>query len=144
MKTINKFENAANWLQCPDTGKLILRLLLGGMMISHGIAKLSGLEGIMGMLAGVGLPGFIAYGIYVGEIVAPVMIILGVRARIGALFLAINMVFAILLAHSKDIFAIGKGGAVSLEVPYFYLFGAMALMFLGAGKIALLTKSKWD
>lgn len=46
-------------------------------MLFHGIAKLlHGLEGIKGMLASKGLPAFFAYGAYVGEIIAPLLIII--------------------------------------------------------------------
>ena len=54
-----------------DAGKLLLRLAVGGLMLFHGIHKLiDGVDGISGMLAAQGLPGFIAYGVLVGEVVA--------------------------------------------------------------------------
>ncbi len=50
-----------------DAGKLLLRLAVGGLMLFHGIHKLiDGVDGISGMLAAQGLPGFIAYGVLVG------------------------------------------------------------------------------
>ena len=63
-----------------DLGKLILRLTVAGMILFHGIAKIldpSSLGFIEGMLSGFGLPSFIAYGVYVGEVIGPVMVILG-------------------------------------------------------------------
>lgn len=127
-----------------DLGHLILRLTLGLLMLPHGIAKIGNLDGIMGMLSGAGLPGFVAYGVLVGEILAPILIILGFRARLGAFFIVINMLFAILLAHASDIFALGGMGQIALELQYFYLFTAVALMFLGAGKYALSKDCKID
>ena len=51
-----------------DAGKLLLRLAVGGLMLFHGIHKLiDGVDGISGMLAAQGLPGFIAYGVLVGK-----------------------------------------------------------------------------
>ena len=97
------FEKCAEAFHYLDTGKLITRLTLAFLMIPHGIAKLSGLDPIVGMLANVGLPGFIAYGIYVGELLAPLMVILGFRARLGALLMAFTMVIAIGLAINKII-----------------------------------------
>jgi putative oxidoreductase len=143
---MEKFENLANIFQNDSIGHLIVRLMVGLMMLPHGIAKLGegGLDGIMGMLAGVGLPGFIAYGVFIGEIVAAIMIILGFRARLGALLMAFNMVVAIALAHSTDVFKLTAYGVVSLETQYFYLFSALAIVFLGAGRYAVSRKSKWD
>jgi putative oxidoreductase len=42
------------------------------------------------MLAGVGLPEFIAYGAYIGEVVGPILLILGLYGRIGAGLVAIT------------------------------------------------------
>lgn len=144
MKKCEKLENCANCLQNDNIGHLVIRLTVGLLMLPHGIAKIGNLDGIMGMLAGMGLPGFVAYGVLVGEILASLMIIFGFRARLGAVIMAFNMVVAILLAHSKDIFSMSPHGGVGLELQYFYLFIAVAIMFLGAGKYALSTKSKWD
>ena len=53
-----------------DIGKLILRLVLGGTILLHGIAKLTGgIEFISGSVTSAGLPAFVAYGVYVGEVV---------------------------------------------------------------------------
>jgi putative oxidoreductase len=127
-------------LQSDDTGKLILRLTVGGLMLLHGIAKATnpeGLGGISGMLVAKGLPGFIAYGAYIGEILAPLMVILGIFTRIGAVLIAVNMLFAIGLAHTAQIFTMGKQGGWALELQGFYLFCAIALYFLGSGKFAV-------
>ncbi len=51
-----------------DLGKLILRLVLGILVLLHGLSKLdSGIGWIGGMLQGHGLPGFVSYGVYIGE-----------------------------------------------------------------------------
>lgn len=65
--------NAVNkTLSHEDAGKLLLRLAVGGLMLFHGLHKLiDGVDGISGMLVAKGLPGFIAYGVLVGEVVAP-------------------------------------------------------------------------
>ena len=79
-------------LENADLGKLIIRLTLGGLMLFHGIAKLlNGIGFIEGELASHGLPTFLAYGVYVGEIIAPLMVILGYQTRIGALLIIFNM-----------------------------------------------------
>ena len=127
-------------LQSDDTGKLILRLMLGGLMLLHGIHKMQdpgAMVGIGKQLTAAGLPAFIAYGAYIGEVLAPLMLILGIFTRVGSLLIMINMIFAILLAHSKDIFMLGKHGGWAIELQGFYLFTAIALYFLGSGKFAV-------
>jgi putative oxidoreductase len=123
-----------------DTGKLILRLTVGGLMLFHGIAKLlnqDSVEFIGGRLTDAGLPSLLAYGVYLGEIVAPLMIIAGVLTRVGGLIIAVNMLFAILLVHTGDLLSLTDHGGWRLELQGFYLFGGLALMFLGSGKFAV-------
>ncbi len=118
-----------------DTGKLILRLALGVFILLHGIAKLSsGIEGITGMVTGAGLPDWVAYGVYVGEVVAPLMVIAGWFSRIGAGIIAVNMVFAIALAHRSDLLSLNSTGGWSLELQGMFLFTALAIACLGPGR----------
>ena len=121
-------------------GKLILRLTVGVLMLFHGIAKIMNpgtVDFISGSLAGSGLPSIMAYGVYIGEVIAPVMIILGVFCRYGAIIVVINMVFAIFLMHSGELFALTDHGGWRLELQGFYLFGALAIVFLGSGRQAV-------
>jgi putative oxidoreductase len=120
-------------------GKLVLRLTVGVLMLFHGVAKLGGgsLDFISAQLAGLGLPGFIAWGVFVGEIVAPLLLILGVYARLGGLLAVINMLFAIGLVHMGDLFALTDHGGYRLETQAFYLFGALAVLLLGSGRYAI-------
>jgi len=75
-----------------DSGKLVLRLALGLLVLLHGIAKLRhGIGAITGMVGGAGLPAWVAYGVYIGEVAAPLMVIAGWYARIGGAIIAINM-----------------------------------------------------
>lgn len=121
-----------------DAGKLILRLAVGILILLHGISKLgSGVGGIAGMLTSHGLPAAIAYLVYVGEIVAPVLLIVGIFTRPAALVVAINMVFALFLAHSSQLFTLGKTGGWALELQGMFLFGAIAIAFLGAGRFSV-------
>jgi putative oxidoreductase len=93
-----------------DTGKLVLRVALGILILLHGIAKVGkGVDGIGGMLASHGLPAAMAYLVYVGEILAPVLLIVGLFTRPAALIVAINMVAAIWLVHQKDLGALNLG-----------------------------------
>ena len=123
-----------------DIGKLLLRLSVGIMMLFHGVAKIMNtgqLGFIGGKLSDIGLPSFISYGVYIGEVLAPVLIILGIFTRIGALVIVINMLFAIGLVHMADIFALTRHGGWGIELQAFYLFGAVCIALMGSGKYAI-------
>lgn len=120
-----------------DLGKLLLRLMLGGLMLFHGVAKLiSGPAAISGMVAAAGFPAELGYLVYVGEVVAPLLLIVGVFVRPAALVIAINMLVAVLLVHTKQLFTLNPNtGAWALELQAFYLFTALAIALLGPGGI---------
>lgn len=123
-----------------DMGKLILRLTVGGLMLFHGIAKImkpGTVEYIGDMLGGYGIPGIVAYGVYVGEVLAPLMLIVGFKVRLGALLIVINMIVAIVLMHSGDLFALTEHGGWRLELQGFYLFGALAVMYFSCGRYGM-------
>ncbi|MBO1112854.1 DoxX family protein [Bordetella petrii] len=125
-------------IKSDDTGKLILRLSLGILVLMHGLAKLSGgVGGIAGMLSSHGLPGFLAYGAYIGEVVGPLLVILGLYSRLGALFIAINMIVAILLVHTAQLSGVTQQGGWALELQGMFLFSALAVAFMGAGRFAV-------
>lgn len=121
-----------------DLGKLILRVALGGLMLFHGIAKLAGgIEFISDVVVKAGLPSFVAYGVYLGEVVAPALVIAGGYSRVGAAVIAINMLFAIGLVHAAEIFAIGPSGGWALELQGMFLFTAIAVALLGPGRFSV-------
>lgn len=127
-----------------DLGVLILRIAIGALMLLHGIAKLKGVSFIEGMLSAKGLPAFLAYGVYVTEIIAPVLLIIGYRTRLAAAVFAFGAVFALLLVHSAEIFTLNQHGGWGVELLGLYLFGAVALFFTGGGKYAASTTHHWD
>ena len=58
-----------NDLKLGDWGRLSYRLSIGGLMLFHGFDKLTGgVDGIAGLLQSKGLPGFLAWGVVVGEV----------------------------------------------------------------------------
>ena len=131
-------------LSCDDLGKLLLRLAVGGLMLFHGLHKLfGGIDGISGMLVAKGLPGFIAYGVLIGEVVAPVLIILGVLTRPAALVLAFTMIVAWLMVGMGETFALDKVGAWAIESLIYFFISALAVAFLGAGRYAVAKNPAW-
>lgn len=128
----------------PDFGRLLLRLTFGILMLFHGAAKAShGVDWIAGMLVAKGLPGFIAYGVFVGEIVAPILIIVGLLTRPAALIYAFNLLVATLLVGLGKFFSLTEVGAWALETEALYFFGGLSIMFLGAGRYAIAANSRW-
>lgn len=127
------------------TGLLIQRLTIGILMLFHGLNKaFHGLGGIKGMLADKGLPMILAYGVYIGEIIVPLLIIAGFRTRIASAIYGINMLFALFLVHTKNIFTLNATGGWGIEIIALYLFGAIVLFYTGGGKYAVSTSNKWD
>ena len=121
-----------------DLGVLIFRILVAGLLIFHGMGNLlSGYAFIKSMMVQSGLPEFMSYGAFIGEIIAPILIIIGYRARLSALFVALTMLIAILTTHAGEIFTLNQFGGWAIELQAFYLFGAIAIFLTGSGKYAL-------
>jgi putative oxidoreductase len=127
-----------------DIAKLLLRLTVGGLMMFHGISKLiNGIPWLGPVVTGAGLPEFIKYGVFFGEVVGPLLLILGYRTRIGALLVVTDMLFALFLAHRQQIFSIGQAGGWAIELPAFFLFASLAVFFAGGGRFSLVRGSDW-
>lgn len=122
-----------------DAARLLLRLVLGLCILLHGIAKIRhGVGGIEQMLVANGLPAQLAWGALVGEVLAPLMVLVGWHARIGAALIAINMLFALFLAHRGELFALNaQSGGWAIELQAMFLFTAIALALLGPGRFSL-------
>lgn len=129
-----------------DLGKLLLRVPVGGLMLFHGIHKLrNGLGFIEKTLADAGLPTYLSYGVLLGEVLAPLLIILGILARPAALLQAFVMVAAIYLVHTGELLALTQHGGHALELQFLYLFGSLAVVFLGSGQYSFSRgKGLWD
>ena len=126
-------------LQHENAAKLLIRLTVGVFLLLHGIAKIGNTETInfiVYQLANLGLPGFFAYGVYVGELIAPIMLIVGFQTRMAGLLIAANMMFAIALVHMGDIFTMAEMGGWSLELQGFFLFGSLTIALLGKMRIS--------
>jgi len=128
-----------------DLGKLVLRLTVGVLMLFHGMHKvLDGISGIKQMVVAHGLPDLLANGVYLGEVVGPILVILGLYARIGGALIAINMIVAVALAGMGSLLALDPHfGGYALELEAFYLFGGVAVMLLGAGRFAI-AGGRWN
>ncbi|MNR71687.1 hypothetical protein D3C71_23190 [compost metagenome] len=118
-------------LHRPALGYHLLRISVAALMLFHGAAKLSnGIDGIQAMLASAGLPAFIAYGVYAGELIAPLLVLLGIFVAPAALVMAANMVFAVGLAHLAQVFTLGKSGGWAIELQALFFIASLAVAFL--------------
>lgn len=112
----------------PRAGTLLLRWTLAIFMLLHGWAKITGgVSGIEGMLVAKGLPGWLAYGAYLGEVVAPLMLLAGFWVVPAALIIVVNMLFALGLAHMGHLLQLSNTGGWRLELQGFFLVSALVV-----------------
>ncbi len=137
------YVNSISWVT-EDRARLLLRVVLGVVVLLHGIYKLQNpmaMDFVAGAFTTLGLPGALAYLIYIGEVVAPIMLIIGYQTKIAALLVAITMVVAILLVHSGQIFTLSEmGGGWAIELQMMLLTAAVAVFGLGGGRHVLIKK----
>ncbi|WP_278380225.1 DoxX family protein [Chryseobacterium arthrosphaerae] len=128
-----------------DLGMLISRIAIGIPMSVYGINKLiHGIGFIEDMMTMHGLPSFFAYGVFAGEIIAPVMLIIGFRARLAGAVFAANCFTATILAQTANIFKLNDFGGWALELLAIYMLIGLSFFFTGAGKYAVSAGNKWD
>jgi putative oxidoreductase len=127
-------------LRNEDAGKLLIRLTVAILMLFHGVAKAmhpEAIEFIGGLFGNIGLPAFIAYTVFIGQIIAPMMVIFGYYNRIGAMLMVFTMIVAVLLVHSGHFATLTQQGGWGLELQAFYLLGAISIVLVGSGKYAI-------
>lgn len=119
-----------------DVAKLFLRLSVGVLMLLHGVfGKI--IPGIDWMVAQLG---FFAYGVYVGEVLAPILLILGVFPRISALMIAFTMLVAGFVASGGEIFALNEFGGWVIELQWLYFAASIMIAMIGGGRYCFCKK----
>ncbi|MDB5960196.1 MAG: GntR family transcriptional regulator, partial [Massilia sp.] len=68
---------------------------------------------------------------------APLFILAGLFTRAAALVVAINMIVAVLLVHTSQLFTLNETGGWALELQGMYFFSAVAIALLGAGRYSV-------
>jgi putative oxidoreductase len=118
---------------------LVLRVVIGGLFIWHGIDKFdAGISMVEGMfrLWGVPVPGLTAPLTAVVEIVAGVMLVLGLGTRIAAMALSVVMVGALVYVK-RDLGIISSAPMPGAELDLALLAGLIAIVVLGPGRASL-------
>lgn len=130
----------AKFLTSQDLGKLVLRLTTGGLILFHGVHKVlhpDSLDFIRRLLISNDLSPMLAYGVYLGEVVAGLMVVLGIYSRAGGALIVGNMLFALSLAHRGELLTLSPTGGWAVELQAFFLFSALAIILLGSGRFAI-------
>jgi putative oxidoreductase len=114
-----------------DEALLALRLGFGGFMLTHGIPKISKLSNAAEFpdpLNIGGLPSLILC--LIGEVLAPILIIIGLKTKLAAIPAAITMVVAAFIIHANDDLA-------SKEHALLYLIAFVVIFLAGPGKFSV-------
>jgi putative oxidoreductase len=113
---------------------LVLRLVLGTIMIAHGYSKVfGGFSHVHDMVQHLGFPGWMAYLLAGTEFFGGILMIAGLLTRFVAVAMLIDMSVAIWKIHWHN----GLKGPGGFEFPMSVAAIAFALIFFGAGPIAL-------
>ena len=127
-----------NPLKNTDFALLLLRLTIGGLMLLHGIHKVQqGTSSIEGMFEAKGLPGKLALAVYLGEVVAPLLLLIGFLTRPAGLLVAGTMAVSIWLAYGGDALGLTKHGGLVIELNVLYMAGGLALALTGGGRFSV-------
>jgi len=116
-----------------DFGVLIVRLMAGGLILTHGIPKISRLfgEGPIKFADPFGLGPEITLTVAVfAEVVCAVLIMIGYKTRLATIPLMITVLTAALYAHWDDPFA-------KKELPLLFFAVFLAILMLGGKKFSL-------
>src|SRR5262245_26800466 len=120
---------------CTSLALLILRFWLGvTMLINHGLGKLKGFSSMASEFPdplGVGHSTSLALVVF-AEVVASVLLVLGLVTRFGALVLGVNMAVAFFVVHKHAL-----SGDHSGELAFIYLAGYFVLVVAGGGSMSL-------
>jgi len=116
----------------PDLALLILRVGISGLMLTHGIPKLQNLINGNTEFSGLfGLPPIVNLIITIlAEVLCPLLIIIGLRARIASILPVMVMAVAAFVVHGADPIDVK-------EKALLYLIGFLTILLAGPGKYGI-------
>jgi len=116
---------------------LVVRLALGAVMVAHGSHKVfGGLHHHAQFVASLGIPAWLGYVSAFAEFLGGVLILVGFFTRPAALAVCVDLIVAIGKVHWHNGLT-GSPDRVGYELPLSLAALAFALIFFGAGPIAL-------
>ena len=120
---------------------LVVRVLVGTVMIAHGLQKLqTGPANFgQGVLAGLGvpLPTFMGYVVTLVEFVGGILLLIGLLSRLAALLLTIDLVMAILLVKVNIGLLSPQGSIPGAELDLGLIAGFLVILLAGPGRLSL-------
>ena len=134
-----------------DFSLFVLRLLLGYTLIFQGYNKLNKdafftfkedfIDKFLEKILEHGLPLELIYSIYLTEIIAPALLIIGLLTRLSSALIMVNILLLINLFHSNELLSINKYGYWAIETQAYILVCAFILIVFGSGHFALKSNS---
>ncbi len=79
---------------------LVARILISALFLLNGVFKISNYDGTVGWMEGFGIPGILIIPAIILEIVGPILIILGYRAKIAAGLLSLFCIATAVIFHN--------------------------------------------
>jgi putative oxidoreductase len=128
--------NKKNFWTNSDFGALVLRVTLGSVIFLHGFHKvMHGLGDATQNLMDGGIPGQFMFFVYISEVLAPVLIVLGILTRLSSISIVITMIIVFYVLPFP--ITLDEHGALTIESQLFFMFLPIAIFFIGPGRYRL-------
>ena len=120
-----------------STGVMLLRIALGVMWLAHAQLKwfVFTIPGMAGWLESQGLPGFMAWPVFLMEVIGGLMILFGFYGRYASSALLPILLVATWTHLPNGWVHTNEGGG--WEFPVFLVFASLAHILIGDGKYAI-------
>ncbi len=79
---------------------LVARILISALFLLNGVFKMSNYDGTVGWMEGFGIPGILIIPAIILEIVGPILIIVGYKAKIAAGLLSLFCIATAVIFHN--------------------------------------------
>ncbi len=79
---------------------LVARILISALFLLNGVFKISNYDGTIGWMEGFGIPGILIIPAIILELVGPILIILGYKAKIAAGLLCLFCIATAVIFHN--------------------------------------------
>lgn len=114
-----------------DLALLILRVGFAGLMLTHGVPKLEMLNDPSQFGDPIGVGSTVSLILcLIGEVLAPVLIIFGIKTKLAAIPAAITMAVAAFIVHGADPLA-------RKEMALLYFIAFVVIFLAGPGKFSV-------
>jgi|SRR5690606_13607391 len=116
----------------PDLALLILRVGASALMLTHGIPKINMLMASPIQFADpIGIGATLSLiGALIGEVIAPLFVIIGFKTKIAAIPTIITMAIAAFMVHANDAFSVK-------EKALLFLMSFIVIFLAGPGRISV-------